>query len=173
MLAIFLVMGLVLGSGGPVPQMQQIPPCSDNPGFAQLDFWVGEWTVWSEGQQVGTNVIRKVQSGCAIEEHWTDVEGGTGQSLFYYLPVQDEWRQVWVTPAATVPGGLKEKHQVEAPEDSVRFQGTIQRPGDDPYLDRTTLTALEGGVVRQHIEVSLDGGANWQTTFDAEYRPVG
>lgn len=172
LMTIFLALVLAMASGGAAPAIQQNPPCSDDPAFAALDFWVGEWTVWVDGQRVGTNLIRKVQGGCAIEEHWTDIEGGTGQSLFYYLPVPGEWRQVWVTPAATVPGGLKEKQQVEAPADSVRFQGTIARPDAAPYLDRTTLTPLAGGTVRQHIEVSMDGGASWRTTFDAEYRPL-
>lgn len=172
LVTIFLALVLTMGPGAVAPVIQQIPPCSDDPAFAALDFWIGEWTVWSDGQQVGTNLIRKVQGGCAIEEHWTDIEGGTGQSLFYYLPAEGEWRQVWVTPAAMVPGGLKEKRQVEAPADSVRFQGTIARADAAPYLDRTTLTPLGNGVVRQHIEVSMDDGASWSTTFDAEYRPV-
>jgi hypothetical protein len=36
----------------------------------------------------------------------------------------------------------------------------------------TILLPIAGGAVRQHIEVSMDGGASWRTTFDAEYRPV-
>ena len=78
-----------------------------------------------------------------------------------------------MTPYAMAPGGVKEKMQVEAPPGSVRFQGTIQRPDSDPYLDRTTLTPADDGSVRQHIEVSLDGGASWRSTFDAIYRPAG
>jgi hypothetical protein len=129
--------------------------------------------VWVEGQQVGTNSILKVQDGCAIEEHWVDAEGGTGQSLFYFLPATSEWKQVWVTPFARLAGGVKEKAQVEAPEGAMRFQGTIEREDGTTYLDRTTLTPRPGGEVRQHIEVSTDQGASWRTTFDAVYRPTG
>ena len=43
---------------------------------------------------------------------------------------------------------------------------------DKSYLDRTTLSDLENGRVRQVIEVSMDEGANWKTVFDAEYRPA-
>jgi hypothetical protein len=32
---------------------------------------------------------------------------------------------------------------------------------------------MDGGRVRQHIEISTDDGASWRTTFDAEYRPSG
>lgn len=40
-------------------------------------------------------------------------------------------------------------------------------------LDRTTLTPLPGGGLRQVIEISTDQGATWQTTFVAEYRRSG
>ena len=151
---------------------QESQPCADDPGFAALDFWVGAWTVWSGGQQVGTNLIRKVQDGCAIEEHWEGAGGGTGQSLFYYLPASSQWKQVWVTPFARAAGGIKEKTLVEAPAGSVRFRGSIERGDGTTYLDQTTLTPLDGGRVRQRIEVSSDGGETWTTTFDAQYRPA-
>jgi hypothetical protein len=152
---------------------QATPACADDPAYATLDFWVGHWTVWMGDQQVGTNTIVKVLADCAVEEHWADARGSRGQSLFYYLPSEDEWRQVWVTENAAVPGGVKEKRQVQAPEGSVRFQGTITRPDGATYLDRTTLTPDASGNVRQHIEISTDGGESWRTTFDAEYRPAG
>jgi hypothetical protein len=38
------------------------------------------------------------------------------------------------------------------------------------HMDRTTLTPLAGGRVHQVIEISRDGGKNWETVFDAEYR---
>lgn len=147
--------------------------CSEDPAYGTLDFWMGDWTVWVEGQRVGTNTIAKILADCAVEEHWEDARGSKGRSLFYYLSAEDEWRQVWVTENATIPGGVKEKRQVEAPEGSVRFQGTVTRPDGVTYLDRTTLTPDAFGNVRQHIEISTDGGESWSTTFDAEYRRAG
>jgi hypothetical protein len=169
--ALAVVCGVVPGSTAPVAA-QAPPPCGDDPAFHRLDFWLGEWTVWVDGRQVGTNLIRAVQGACAIEEHWEDAAGGTGQSLFYLLPASGEWKQVWVTPMARAAGGVKEKTLVEgAPDDGVRFRGTIRRADGTSYLDRTTLTPIRGGRVRQHLEVSTDDGQTWRTTFDAEYRP--
>jgi hypothetical protein len=144
-------------------------PCSAE-RFHRLDFWVGEWVVRAGGSQVGTNRIVPILGGCAIEEHWTAANGSQGRSLFYFLPALDQWRQVWVTGDATRPGGVKEKREIErVPGGGLRFQGEIPLPGGGSYLDRTTLTPLEGERVRQLIEVSRDGGATWSVTFDAIY----
>lgn len=152
-------------------QAQAAPPaCADVPGFAELDFWLGEWVVRVGEQEVGRNRIEKVLGGCAVEEHWTGAGGQRGQSLFYFVPALEEWRQVWVTETATGTGGVKEKRLVERlAGGGVRFQGEVPVAGGGSYLDRTTLTPLDGGRVRQHIEISTDGGATWRTTFDAVY----
>jgi hypothetical protein len=45
----------------------------------------------------------------------------------------------------------------------------VTSPDGSRYLDRTTLTPRGSGEVHQLIEVSLDGGREWKTTFDARY----
>jgi len=170
------VAGLLLWalSPGPLGAQDAPLPCEEVDGFHRLDFWVGEWDVRVEGRSVGSNRIEKILNGCAILEHWRGAGGGEGKSLFYHDPVRDEWKQVWVTGRATRTGGLKEKRLVERLEGGgVRFQGEIPTPDGAGYLDRTTLTPLDGGRVRQLIEVSGDGGETWRTTFDAVYVPVG
>lgn len=148
------------------------PPCTDVTGFDRLDFWVGEWDVYAGSQLVGHNVIRKILDGCAVEERWTGARGGVGRSLFYRLP-DGTWKQVWVTPHATRPGGVKEKTLVEELEGGgLRFQGEVDLPDGGSYLDRTTLTPLSAGRVGQVIEVSRDEGKTWQATFDAIYLPA-
>jgi hypothetical protein len=151
-------------------QAATIKPCDEVEGFNRLDFWLGEWRVEYDGDVVGSNRIVKVQNGCAIEEHWTDAQGGTGQSLFYYLPAVDEWHQVWVTPAATATGGVKEKELIEYLDDGgVRFQGTMTLPDGKTYLDRTTLIPLPDGTVSQHIQHSTDDGVTWNEGWRAIY----
>ncbi len=165
---IALLLGLVLL---PSLHAQQAPRCADVPPFAELDFWVGEWTVWIGDERVGTNRIAKQLDGCAITEEWHDGGGGEGRSLFFVPPDADHWQQVWLTSRALEPGGTKEKTQVRegVPAGSVRFAGTMHNRGRS-WLDRTTLTPQPDGTVRQVIEVSTDGGASWRATFDAIYR---
>lgn len=103
--------------------------CADDPAYAALDFWVGDWDVRAGGQRVGENRIEKILGGCALLEHWTDAGGGEGKSLFYYVPAVAEWRQVWVTKTPDRPGGVKEKTLLDRLEDGgVRFHGEIAVP---------------------------------------------
>lgn len=153
-------------------QMPEDHVCQKDPAYHKLDFWVGEWQVFANDdkgveQKDGDNRIEKILDGCAIVENWKDVEGHEGKSLFYYRPVQKDWKQVWVTDV----GPMKEKTLVlELPDGGVRFQGELSKQSGGTYLDRTTLTPLAGNKVRQVIEISFDGGKTWKATFDAEYR---
>ena len=149
--------------------------CADHEQGAALDFWLGSWGVTSiDGEtDYGSNRIEKALDGCAIFEHWRSARGGEGKSLFYFDARGGHWAQLWVTTDTRRTGGLKHKflrRDYEGP--GTRFQG--EYPGDDggAILDRTTLIPREDGAVRQHIEISTDGGANWQTTFDALYHPI-
>lgn len=164
-----LCLMLVILVGAPAAQ-DEIPPCESDPAFSWLDFWLGDWDVYVGEKQVGTNHIEKILKGCAVIEEWRSATGSEGQSLFYYIPAIESWKQVWVTEYALVTGGVKEKQMIERFDDgSVRFQGSIQKSDSTAYLDRTTLTPISADSVRQVIEVSKDDGANWSATFDAIY----
>ena len=146
--------------------------CADTPLYNLLDFWVGEWAVYSGDEKVGENKIEKILSGCAVMEHWKGASGGEGKSLFF-VDTNGNWKQVWVTEWATNPGGVKEKtHVGTLPGEAIRFQGQLEHPDVGTYLDRTTLTPNENGSVRQLIEISKDAGATWKTTFEAIYSRV-
>ncbi len=149
--------------------------CADHPKGGALDFWVGAWRVTSPDGSVpyGSNVIEKALGGCAIFEHWTNARGGEGKSLFSFNARSGDWEQLWVTTDTARPGGLKHKKLIETFADGgVRFQGTYEGNKDNMIVDRTTLTPTEDGTVRQLIEISLDGGETWRTTFDAIYAPA-
>lgn len=151
-----------------------IPACGEQPAFAALDFWVGDWEVFVGAQKVGEDRVQKTLNGCAITESWTAANGGEGLSLFYVDPADLGWRQVWVTGRALAPGGVKEKRLIETlPDGGLRFQGTVRDTAGRVWLDRTTLTPLPDGTVRQRIEISRDGGETWEATFDAVYRRLG
>ncbi|MGZ5184747.1 MAG: hypothetical protein ACXWIG_00555 [Caldimonas sp.] len=151
---------------------EDVRACAAEPALAQLDFWLGDWDVCVAGEWVGRDRVAKMLDGCAVSEEWTASDGTRGTSLFYYAAGERQWKQVWVTDRALVPGGLKEKHLVARFADGgVRFQGEIALPDGRRVLDRTTLRPAAGKSVSQRIEISRDGGDTWTTTFDAAYRP--
>jgi hypothetical protein len=127
------------------------------------------------GEFVGHNVIEKTLDGCAVTERWLDARGRSAFSLFWYDRHDDRWRQVFLTDRALDPGATKEKaemRELTAP-DRIRFQGRY--PGREAGTiidDRTTLTLEASGRVRQHIEISMDGGKTWQSAFDGIYTPA-
>ncbi len=163
---------LALGGSAIDAQPAAPAPCAETPGFSTLDFWLGDWEVVDqEGTRQGVNRIEKILDGCAIFEHWTDVTGGEGKSLFYFDVLDETWHQVWVTQQATAPGGLKRKKLIEHLEGgAVRFQGEIELPDGRKYLDRTTLSPQADGTVRQHIQLSQDGGETWNEGWVGMYR---
>ena len=156
---------LVVGLGGRMGAQEIPPPIS--PEVNAIDFWLGDWEVFlASGPKDGDNRIEKVLGGFAVVENWTELDGHEGKSWFYYYRPEKRWKQVWVTDG----GSVKEKAQVaDAPVGNVRFQGVIPLKDGNKLLDRTTLTPLPDGRVRQVIEQSTDGGKTWRTGYDAYY----
>jgi hypothetical protein len=145
-------------------------PCRADSTYHRLDFWLGAWRVTVDGKLDGTDSVRTVLDGCAITETWHDVNGHAGLSLFYVAPGSGRWKQVWVTDQARMTGGTKEKSAlIWYPDGGVRFQGELVGSGGKILLDRTTLTPMPDGTVRQLIEISTDGGSTWQQSYRATY----
>lgn len=143
---------------------QATPASCDASEYKPLDFWVGEWKVFLKTTHVGTNKIEKILNGCAIVEHRRDVDGREGKSIFYLDGAT--WKQLWVTDV----GRFKEKrHILTFGDGGVRFQGTVRDAEGRPVLDRTTLTPLARGRVRQIIEQSKDDGETRVAVFDSVY----
>lgn len=168
--AALLCLYLVLGAA--VAQEGEEDVCRRGETAKVLDFWLGDWKVTDpkSGDYYGSNKIEMDLKGCAIFEHWTDRTGGQGKSLFYFDATGEQWTQVWVTEDTSQPWGLKVKQMVQRLDDGgLSFQGVLKDKEGNSYLDRTTLTPLPDGSVRQLIEISTDAGASWKTTFDALY----
>ena len=174
--ALLLLFAVALLPAPALAQSEASPPqaCGEIDGFQRLDFWLGAWTVVDpSGDLQGTDRIEKVLDGCALIEHWTGADDSEGMSFFYFNAINSTWKQVWVTSRATTPGTIKEKQLIEdLPDGSVRFQGVVILRDGRSVLDRTTLTPLEDGRVRQLIEWSRDGGVNWQESFHGVYVPA-
>ena len=155
-----------LGAGDASAQGPPEPACEDGAGrYADFDFWVGEWDVFQQdGRQAGTNRIERAERGCLLIERWTGARGGTGTSINFYDPARELWRQVWVSFDGTVieiEGGLRDGSMV--------LEGLLVGRGGGSQPFRGTWTPHDDGSVRQHFEISSDGGRTWATWFDGRY----
>ena len=127
----------------------------------QFDFWVGEWDVYDRnGDPAGKNDISLVSGGEVLLEEWVNPRGGRGTSLSYFQANDQSWNQVWVTRqegASLAKGGLVDGEMILVNEENGVVTG------------RTTWTPNDDGTVRQHWQMTPDGGETWQTRVDLVY----
>ena len=131
-----------------------------------FDFWVGEWDVFGpEGRQVGTNSITALFGTGALAEHWHGSGEVEGRSLNSWDELRDCWHQTWVDSAGgllLLDGGLRDGAMV--------MEGEAPGEAEGSAAERQRITWTPGGdEVRQHWEVSSDGGTTWRTAFDGRY----
>jgi len=146
-----------------VAQANNANPC-EGQRFRQFDFWLGDWKVYgTQGQHLGDNTISLSLGGCALHEAWRGASGGIGFSYSIYDRVRDVWHQSWVDNS----GNLLLLDGA--------FDGTamiLEGSGADangPLRNRLSWTPLSPDSVRQHWEVTRDGGASWTSVFDGMY----
>jgi hypothetical protein len=143
---------------------QSGPSCSDEKS-KEFDFWIGEWEVWAGGELAGTNTIEPILDGCVLQENWLGVSGSAGSSLNFYNPQEKRWRQFWVWRQGTtleLAGGYGDGKMVLEGDSVARDGATV--------ANRITWYDNGNGTVRQHWQVSKDGGESWETAFDGLYQ---
>lgn len=138
-------------------------PCMYDDRYRTMDFWVGNWNVFVNGRQVGTNTISVVSDGCALLEDWKSGAGNTGMSLNFYDPAVGKWKQTWI--GQEVSEYVEVSHgdsEILLQYDNVDSTGTT-------VLNRLLLKAQPDGSVRQLFTSSSDEGKSWTTGFDGSY----
>ncbi len=144
-------------------------PCN-TAEYRQFDFWLGEWQVKASGAANATarNVIAASQDGCVITEQYT-AGAFTGMSLNFYDAAAKKWHQTWMSnngAAVYLEGGLNKAGEMQLSDADLpasKAAGTV---------NRVTWTPNADGTVRQHWQVSQDGGTIWLTRFDGLYLPA-
>jgi hypothetical protein len=161
---LYLVRFSLLLSLGVVAMAQ---PPSKPPEARQFDFWVGTWEVSAQGKVAGENRIESILGGWALRESYATKGAYAGHSYNSYNAPAQRWEQFWVDNSGTVlhlTGGLNGEGEMVLSGERITSDGSV--------VDRITWTPRDDGSVRQHWEVSSDGGATWETAFDGIYRRV-
>jgi len=164
--AILIAQPAVAQTPAPVPP----PPCA-SPDHRAFDFWVGKWDVYPKGSDklVAHSLIERLYGGCAIRENWMPLKGTGGGSLSSWVPDEKAWRQTWVDSSGT---RVDFKGRIEGQAMVLTgFWKNVLGPGKSALV-RMTYSREPGGAVRQKGDTSVDGGKNWQPSFDFLYRPA-
>jgi len=163
-----LLLALVLFPLFSLSQNSQRPRCADQPVYQQFDFWVGEWNVFAvNGQQAGTSKVERLLDSCVLLENWYSAGGSSGKSFNAYNGAKAKWQQYWVDNS----GGVTEYLNGRFENGSMIMETEkIPLPNQSFRIMRMTFTPISKDKVRQHGESSTDGGQNWKTDFDLEYR---
>lgn len=144
------------------------PFCESNPGFADFDFWVGDWNVYSNDearQYQGTNSITKHYNACLIKETWNSAQGSGGFSINYFNPIKNEWRQVWVANGYSIDyaGGLNEDGVMELTGHIYGYQNNAATPFRGIWAPQA-----DGSVV-QHFDIYDEADDSWTVWFEGLY----
>jgi hypothetical protein len=146
---------------GPPPN-----PCAGNPERHRFDFWVGEWQVTTpDGHAVGSSSVQSMAGGCGLLENWTASNGTTGKSLNAFNPVAKQWQQYWVGQG----GAVTEYRESEWRDGSLSLVARPSAAAAGQPMQRLTFTPVNDSTVRQHGELSQDGGSTWTTSYDIYY----
>ena len=150
----------------------QSTPCGARE-YRQFDFWIGSWEAFGpNGKKAGDSKIEVILDSCTIQENWLSVAAVkgvrfAGKSYNGYNAVKQKWQQYWVDNTGSTTeyfDGHFENDKMILQTDNVR-----QTDGTTKIL-RMTFFNLGPNKVRQFGESSTDGGKNWKTDFDLEYR---
>ncbi|MEJ2085714.1 MAG: hypothetical protein P8Y44_08540 [Acidobacteriota bacterium] len=145
-------------------QAQTPPPCNGDLSH-QFDFWIGDWQVYSGEDLAGRNSIQPILDGCVLQEKWQGSQGGAGSSFNFYNPQTEKWQQFWVWKNGTtleLEGAFGDGKMV--------LEGDGLSQAGEPIQHRITWYDNEDGTVRQHWQVSKDGGETFETAFDGLYK---
>ena len=139
-------------------------PCKNNGMNRQFDFWLGEWDVYANGQQVANSHIDYSLEGCLIIENYETFSGYSGKSINFYDVSDKRWHQIWTD----ISGNIS-RYEGELKDGKMYLYGeNIDKTGSKSLV-RMIFTPNNDGSVRQLYEGSTDGGTTWSIYFDGKY----
>lgn len=137
-------------------------PCRYADIYKKLDFWLGEWEVFTNGNKVANSLITKSEDDCILFEDYHTLYGFMGRSMNYFDPSDSLYKQRWID--------MRNSHTVFIEEES--RDGYLSMVADLPGGARSkmsyTYDEADDSVV-QTVETSSDGGSTWTMQFQGQY----
>lgn len=126
------------------------------PESRQFDFWVGAWSVSSNGQTIAQSDITLAPGGCAVFEHYRDNGGTVGRSLNFYEGGTAKWYQTYVDNA---------NNRLLLSGSFAAGAMTLFTPAVGQQVQQWVWTTEANGRVRQVGSASTNGGATYGAPF--------
>jgi hypothetical protein len=148
-------------------------PCSSDPVYRQLDFWIGQWDVYGKnGKLAGESKVDLILDSCIILENWRSASQFkgvyySGKSFNNYNFQTKQWQQTWVDNV----GGSTAYLQGHYDDNTMVFKTSpFQFNKDTVAVRRLSFFNLGPEKVRQLGEISKDNEQSWKIEYDLEYR---
>ena len=140
-------------------------PCRYKEGADDLDFWIGDWNVYTPtGQLAGQNLVTVIHDECVIHESWNDAAGLHGTSYNFYDNAVGKWRQTWVDDK-----GGSALYIGEIVDGAMVYEQSKTDNEGNVILSQMVLTPQEDGTVTQEGRSSTDEGKSWTTNWSLVY----
>lgn len=134
---------------------------------AEFDFWIGNWSVTNpDGTDAGTNIIKKIQANCVLQEKWTSATPGyTGTSNNFYNVRTKQWEQIWIDNQ----GGSLHLKGKRVDNQMILKTDVAKNQNNEPFYHRVTWTKNDDGTVRQYWE-TITNDKDITVAFDGLYK---
>ena len=135
---------------------------------SELDFWLGEWNAtWDGGH--GTNRLTRILGEQVILEEFagtSDDDGSVlnGRSWSVFEPARALWRQTWVDDQGSYFDLVGDRV-----DGWFAFVRAAPERGQHAR-QRMVFRDVEADRFRWTWELSLDGGASWETRWEIAYQ---
>ena len=176
-LVVTLALAVAAAAPAQTPPAPPLPPCSTAQA-RQLDFWVGTWDLTGRSRaQPGsdqwrttrsTNVVTRELGGCAIVEHFQNIEPAPwgGMSISSFNASTGRWHQTWTdSQGGWIPlsGSFADGRMVLQTEPRAL-------PSGGTVVNRMVYHGITRDTFTWDWETSRDEGRTWETMWSITYR---
>lgn len=147
----------------------RLAPVPDPAVLAQLDFWVGEWTVaWTDAdgkRHEGTNTISRILDGKVLHEQFSAPPMDfRGESFSVYDARAGQWKQTWVD---NTRGYLDFVGRQD--EDRFIFERSWTAPDGERRENRMVFHSISADALIWDWEGRKAGDDEWKRLWRLEY----
>ena len=164
-LLLLAVTGVWLASATQAFAAEGSGSCTADSEVRQLDYWLGHWTMKSDGGSSTSSKVTLSLDKCMFIEHWENGKGHVTEKMFAYSPEDKNWGGMFADNEGRVHVFLAGK----VSSGTAEFHGPSRGPNGETVLHKLRVVRMAPDRLEETWEKSVDNGANWTTVYRAEY----